>query len=40
MTIVIPAWDIIDVLEKIPALVAIRDEKDTKRRSKSSPTEA
>ncbi len=31
MTLVIPAWYIIHVLENIPEIVAMRDEKDAKR---------
>ena len=32
MTVVVPAWDIIHVLENVPELVAMRREKDDKRR--------
>jgi hypothetical protein len=35
MTTVIPAWDIINVLENVPELVAMRNERDTERRKRS-----
>ena len=35
MTTVIPAWEIINVLENIPELVAMRDEEDARRQKRT-----